>query len=151
MTRKKGKAAISLIISLTIIIIVLILAIILKSSSEETPNPTIIPNSKLGGKITSVNDGYFSMVIENVSSGNDFGETFSENDVITVYTENSPSPENKLENCITNTKMISVGDKVEIVYYQHNTDLKEKKIFIADIFWEEEEYKKKVNTFFNIT
>ena len=151
MTRKKGKAAISLIISLTIIIIVLIIAIILKSSSEETPNPTIIPNSKLGGKITSVNDGYFSMVIENVSSGNDFGETFSENDVITVYTENSPSPKNKLENCITNTKMISVGDKVEIVYYQHNTDLKEKKIFIADIFWEEEEYKKKVNTFFNIT
>jgi hypothetical protein len=60
-------------------------------------------------------------------------KTFSENEIITVYTENASDTEKESDNVITNTKTISVGDRVEIVYYQHNSDLKDKKIFSADI------------------
>lgn len=142
----KTKTKVILFCSLGTVLIaaaVILMVVFMGEDSKKIPSNNM-PSATVKGSVTDISEGTFKVSVESVSLDDGFpSATFKKGDTVTVHVSGSPATDG-FYNDIYKTDMLTVGDKVEITYYEHNSDNSKAEISSATVRWDEELYQKKV-------
>jgi len=121
---------------------VILMVVFMGEDSKKIPSNDM-PSATVKGSVTDISESTFKVSVESVSLDDDFPATFKKGDTVTVHVSGSPATDG-FYNDIYKTDILTVGDKVEITYYEHNSDISKAEISSATVRWDEELYQKKV-------